>query len=451
MIGGVEYNEASFRQVLTNCLVSPTNDYVFGDVAGGPVAPFLLASPFFLGGRVAEIAAQFRQYSFEELNLEYVPGASTTEPNSLAIAYDPDPNKILSTSSDSYGSNAWFTSALQLASCAAGPVWGPLIASGLNIGKKLLGTDAGKSIAGKFMSWLQTRKPTMDNAVTQFLFDLAEFRDSHRYELELRAELDALYAANSFTMTGVTEAVPPTTSHSGDDGSDETQARLAQAIGGARTSYYSEILATSQGKFLAATSAPASGDQRSTGVFVVSGRIRFSDPNLYTGGVSGDTAFAVRSYGDPLDVSDPEHAPHHLNKGNVERQQYMDPTWGTVVVDPLLQEVLRSVGILPHHRVIDLTRFEMDVSRRKTLRLMASRYNNLRSSIEGKFEILEPEQKSSSKPEQSRATNFAVALPRESRAVGPEWVRVDPPRSSPQVGRALALMEAMRSGVANAN
>lgn len=422
-VGGVETRVASFRQMLSPLQLSSMNAGLFPMAADQPYAvkSRIPLAPLFVGGNVYKQSSAYRLWKFDDIKLEYIPTVPTTTQHGVCIGYDPGiyPSAQTSTISESGNLGTLFNGMLNLATVAAGPTWGPLVATG-----------AGLARAGveKALSWFQNRKITSSyNQILQILQDdVVRADDLDTYLTALSAHVTALDTATSITgnpayTVGPLFGDPLALAY-----------RLADTVHQIRGSLNSEILACTQGHIdaTADTYLPGSGVYERIGFLMISGVVTFSDPIT-----TDDSSLLVGSfYGDPMDTDHPETAPYHQSWNPGVRARYLD-----IELDSLLPASFHS--LIEAHGIPSLrgplgavTKIEIFVSAQRELNKLTSRANYLLNQVK-------PLKEKQPAAEQ-RAVVAAPSRPSTVPAAYGGWV---------DVKKVTDILQAMREGVALSN
>lgn len=439
-VGGVEQRTATFRQLLSPLQNSSIGAGLFPNAAQQPYSTGsrVPLCPIFVGGNVYRQSQAYRLFKFDDVKIEYIPTIGTSAPagtdqlKGVAVAYDPNPlSEDGNITAEFANFGELFSGALNLATVAAGPSWAPLVAAAGGLARA-----AGE----KLLRWYQNRKPTSTSGegLQAMYAELLRSTVLDEYLTELSAHVTALDTATSITGNP-TYAVGPVIN---DDGFTK---RVLDQLHIMRGAFQSEINATTQGHFVATADSvlSGSGQYRSIGYFMISGVVTYADP------VTSPELENAAGYGDPLDVSNPETAPYHQSLSAGERCKYVTHYEFSSLIPPALQDILVANGYPridgPVHKVSTFEKYVM-------MKSEAARALQRVSRVASSFSMPNPSDVLDSKLRVLTIKGDEIVEKEAPPVKQAEWVQVtSPPPAQVQLGRAAALLQAMREGVASKN
>lgn len=325
---GVQKLVVDFGQFVSDLTGRNNSNHILSDSTGMPVQGIPIA-PYYIGGLLWDIAKNYDQFRFQKLEVAFIPTAGTDQSGTFTAAYLPNGADLvaierleLNGDSSIFGVlGSAFKVALGAVASAAGSVFAPLkVAVGTEILKGAVGV--GSALATAATKYFQNKKiATADLSVLgqQMLDQIQRAEDAALFDSNVKNWMTDLLTQNPTLVSSITPFTAPTSGTiTGADALTMLHTLLQQAEGELCCSLglnaHGVLLAASQHPI--ATSAPSGvtplGSIYLTGTVELVG---LAGTSLAT---SGSAAF---TYGDPLDVADPD--PDHKLYDAVDRTAYL--------------------------------------------------------------------------------------------------------------------------------
>lgn len=329
MTGGVQTTTVSFGQYVCPLLGRNNSNHILSDSSGMPMQGLPVA-PYYIGGLLWDIAKNYDQYRFVNLEVNIIPTAGTEQSGTYTCAYLPNGADLVAVNrmepngdSSIFGVlGSAFKAALGATASAAVSVFAPLAVSVGKEALKGLTGAVGSSLSTAAAKYFQNKKIAVANLrelATQIEDQLARAESAKELDDAAIAWMQSLLSENP-TLTN-SSAIPAALVSPIVNGADAL-ALAHTLLTQAENELCCSLGLNCHGTLLLSTQDPILPGNNTgitpLGSLYISGTVELIGLTGFSLATSGSVS---STYGDPLDDIDPD--PSHMSYAAPDRSAYL--------------------------------------------------------------------------------------------------------------------------------